>query len=149
MTKIRKIPPFPIELLAIHPLVLTFPAAAFGILCRIVIHYWLTDCRPLPIQPDEFNSIARAQRPTMRQWKPQILAVFNEIQPELDSRFRAYQNRRANVIRLGQTGNAIRQLKAIGKRAADQPTDTLTPQTPKRAARIVAAAMPTRDSWSD
>jgi len=85
----------------------------------------------------------------MKQWKPQIMAVFNEIQPELDSRFRAYQNRRANVIRLGQTGNAIRQLKAIGKRAADQPTDTLTPQTPKRAARIVAAAMPTRDSWSD
>ena len=148
MTK-RKTPPFPIELLVQNPIVLTFPAAAFGILARVVIHYWLTDCRPLPTQPDELNSIGRAQRPTMKQWKPQIMAVFNEIQPELDSRFRAYQNRRANVIRLGQNGATILKLKALNKRAADQPTDTLTPQTPKRAARIVAAAMPTRDSWSD
>ena len=145
----RKIPPFPIDLLVLNPIVLTFPAAAFGILARVVIHYWLTDCRPLPTQPDEFNSIGRAQRPTMKQWKPQIMAVFHEIQPELDSRFRAYQNRRANVLRLAETGRTINKLKALSKRHAAQPPDTLTPPTPKRAARIVAAAMPTRDSWSD
>ena len=145
----RKIPPFPIDLLVLNPIVLTFPAAAFGILARVVIHYWLTDCRPLPTQPDEFNSIGRAQRPTMKQWKPQIMAVFHEIQPELDKRFSAYQNRRANVLRLAETGRTINKLKALSKRHAAQPPDTLTPQTPKRAARIVAAAMPTRDSWSD
>lgn len=145
----RKIPPFPIDLLVLNPIVLTFPAAAFGILARVVIHYWLTDCRPLPTQPDEFNSIGRAQRPTMKQWKPQIMAVFNEIQPELDKRFRAYQNRRANVLRLAETGRTVYKLKALAKRYADQPPETLTPPTPKRAARIVAAAMPTRDSWSD
>ena len=145
----RKIPPFPIDLLVLNPIVLTFPAAAFGILARVVIHYWLTDCRPLPTQPDELNSIGRAQRPTMKQWKPQIMAVFNEIQPELDKRFSAYQNRRANVLRLAETGRTINKLKALSKRHAAQPTDTLTPQTPKRAARIVAATMPTRDSWSD
>jgi len=145
----RKIPPFPIELLVYNPIVLTFPAAAFGILCRIAIHYWLTECRPLPTQTDDLYAIGRAQRPTMKTWGTAVMAVFNDIKPELDSRFRAYQNRRANVLRLAETGRTINKLKALSKRHAAQPPDTLTPPTPKHAARIVVAAMPTRDSWSD
>lgn len=113
----RKIPPLPIEALIDHPEVLRLSSAGFGMLVRIVVHFWLTECRPLPLAEGELRSIARAHGPTWRRWKASILKVFGDVRPGLEAAWQARQNRRNNLIRLAQMGNAKRRANAQKQRA--------------------------------
>lgn len=123
----RKIAPFPLHLMLDHPRILVLPAAAFGMLSRLVFYYWQSECRPLPSSSDELRAVMRAHFPTFKAHKAELLSIFSELEPELERSFRAYKNRRENTIRLGQQGNAIRKLKAIERQASRAPASELAP----------------------
>lgn len=111
----KNIPPMPIEIVARHPAVLALSAAGFGMLMRLSIHFWQTECRPLPTGDNELYCIARAHRPTWRRYKTSILRILADVKPELERAWTSRQNRRNNVLRLGQRGASMRALNARKK----------------------------------
>lgn len=118
----RKLPPLPIEGLIDSPEALTLPAAGFGMLVRLLLQFWQTECRPLPVADHELRSIARGHAPTWRHWKPRILEVFEAVRPELEAAWRARENRRGNLIRLAHLGNAKRRANALKQKAPLRPS---------------------------
>lgn len=82
----------PVEGLLDHPEVSTFSALTFGMLVRILTHYWHSECRPLPEGAD-LRAVARAHPPTWKIWKPTILKVFADLKPELDRYYLARENK--------------------------------------------------------
>jgi hypothetical protein len=126
----RKIPPLPIEGLVDSPEALTLPAAGFGMLMRLILHFWQTGCRPLPVADHELRSIARGHAPTWRRWKSSILRVFETLRPELEAAWQARENRRGNLIRLAHLGNAKRRANALKQKAAA--ATALSPLLPRR-----------------
>jgi uncharacterized protein YdaU (DUF1376 family) len=114
----RRLYQLPVEGLLDNPQALTLPAAGFGMLCRLLLHFHATDCAPLPIQDHELRSIARGHAPTWRHWKPTILAIFEAIRPEIET----YHHNRAtrqDALRIGRArSSAVRTQARI---AAQQP----------------------------
>jgi uncharacterized protein YdaU (DUF1376 family) len=132
----RNLYPMPIEGLIDHPLAMTFPAAAYGMLCRLSDHFWATECRPLPKSQDELRSIARVHKPTWRRWNANILKVFEDIRPELE-RYYQWRESKASTIRMvGARGRAVREanrrLQALAK---NQPAMMAGGVYPKRHQR--------------
>lgn len=117
----RNRPPMPIEKLANHPEAMTLSAAGFGILMRLSLHFWLSECRPLPKVKDELFSIGRAHRPTWRRWKPCILRILAEITPDLERNWRARENRRDNLSRMSERSASKRALNALRQEAHASP----------------------------
>ena len=62
MRKRRRIWPMPVEALIDSPDFLAMPAAGAGIVIRMALHFWQTDCRPLPVADHELRNIARAAK---------------------------------------------------------------------------------------
>src|ERR1700676_2851973 len=79
----RKLFPLPVWSLIDDPEFLTLTSAAVGMLTRIVLHYWQTECRPLPSADGELYSIARAHRPTWRRQREAVMRIFGAIEPDL------------------------------------------------------------------
>ena len=136
----RKLAPFPLHLLIDNPRALALSAAGFGMLSRLICHYWMTDCKALPSSSDELRCIMRAHFATFRAYRLELLSIFAELEPELERSFRAYQNRRENTLRLGQRGNAIRKLKAIERQASRAPASELRPPSSPHKLRPPAPA---------
>ncbi|MDE2570885.1 MAG: hypothetical protein KGM93_18445 [Sphingomonadales bacterium] len=109
----------PIEALVDHPEAMTLPTAGFGILLRLVLHFWATECRPLPVADHELRSIARAHAPTWRRWKPVVLRVFEACRPELDAYYDLRETKRTTLSRLGYKTAGRRRLKALEAIAPD------------------------------
>ena len=129
----KRLPAFAFEMLTNHPLALTLPAAAFGMLCRLLFHFIMTQCKPLPKDSDDLRGIMRAHRPTWNHHKKEIMLVFNDLAPKLEHANQSYQNRLANVRELGKRGNVTTRLKAHGKKQARPPADAaLAVTAPKR-----------------
>ena len=129
----KRLPPFAFEMLTNHPLALTLPAAAFGMLCRLIFHYIMTECKPIPPDGDNLRGIMRAHRSTWTEHKKDILSVFQDLAPKLEHANQSYQNRLANVRELGKRGNVTARLKAHGKKQARPNADsTLAITAPKR-----------------
>ena len=129
----RRIPPFALEILAHHPLAMTLPAAGFGMLCRLIFHYILTDCRPLPKIGDDLCGIMRAHRPTFNTHRADIMAVFNDLAPKLQEADRLYKQRRAAVTAAGEAGRAVQRLRALSNKPPRPNADSaLAITAPKR-----------------
>lgn len=158
----RLVPPMPVEGLIDHPEAMTLPAAAFGMLTRLTIHFWSTECRPLPIADHELRGICRAHSPTWRRWKGSILRIFEAIRPEWESARRARENRVENLIRLSQRSASMRRANALRSKAnaamtsGDASANGFPRLAPKRAETTRARAQPTatpagkcNDGWRD
>ena len=126
LQKRRKIPLFPIHLLLDHPQAIALSCGGFGMLARLVAHY----CKELSASRSELAAIMRAHQPTMKQQGSQIMAIFQDIKPELQAAMSAYKNRRATVLKLAAKGHATLAMKASLKR---QPAPAPIPQAPIRA----------------
>jgi uncharacterized protein YdaU (DUF1376 family) len=134
-----------VEILAFHPRAMTLPSAAYGSLCRIVDHYWLTDCAPLPTQNDELAAIARAHRPTWTHHKAEVLSIFDDITAEL----RVHRERRlktlASLKQIGAKGVAGVRERAARQRQARPDTplaiETAPRATPFGKARVAREAL--------
>lgn len=146
----KRLPAFAFELLTTHPLALTLPAAAFGMLCRLLFHFIMTEARPLPKDSDDLRGIMRAHRPTWNHHKADIMAVFNDLAPKLEHANRSYQNRLANVRELGKRGNVTTRLKAHGKKQQQPNADNaLAVTAPKRDRTTTPPRqIPTGNAWT-
>ena len=153
----RKIPAFPLHLLADHPAALALPAAGFGMLCRLIIHFWLTDCKPIPKNNDELASVMRAHKPTLSVWRDQILLIFADLRPQIEQHLKNYKTKISTIKRIGQRGNDTRRAQAMQDRVVALPAAAdpaaLHPLRPVRQRnRSPAGIMPRSDSgssWSD
>jgi uncharacterized protein YdaU (DUF1376 family) len=151
----------PIEGLMDHPEAMTLRAAAFGMLMRLALHFWSTECRPLPIADHELRNISRGHAPTWRHWKASILAVFEAIRPELESARRARENRVENLIRLSQRSASMRRANALRSKAnaamtsGDASANGFPRLAPKRAettraqAQTATPAGQPKGGWTD
>ena len=136
----RKLAPFPLHLLIDNPRALALSAAGFGMLSRLICHYWMTDCKALPSSNDELRCIMRAHFATYKAYRSELLSIFAELEPELERSFQAYQNRRDNVLRLAQRGHATLRLKAIERQASRSPASELRPPSSPHRLRPPAPA---------
>ncbi len=145
----RRIPPMPIEALQDHPEAMTLPAAAFGMLTRLALHFWSTECRPLPVADHELRGVCRAHAPTWRHWKASILRIFEAVRPGLEAAWRARENRAGNLIRLSQRSSSMRRANALrskadaGVTAGNAAANGFPCLAPKRAETTRARAQPT------
>jgi len=130
----RRLPAFAIDMLTQHPLALTLPAAAFGMLCRLIFHFIASECRPVPPEGENLRSIMRAHKSTWAIHRLDIMAVFRELEPELIRAQELYRQRRAAVLTAGEKGRNIQRLAAHRKHnPRSKPADPLQINTPKRA----------------
>ena len=88
-TQRRRVYPMPVEGIFDHPLFEAMPCAGAGILFRLCRHFWMTECKSVPIQDDELRAITRAHGPTWRRWRTDVMTVFGDVRPELEAYFRA------------------------------------------------------------
>lgn len=126
--KRRRLYPMPMEGIIDHPSAITLPAAGFGMLMRLSLHFWASECEPLPTSDDELQAIARAHRPTWRTWKAKILSVFDDVRPELEAYYLLRVQRRNHLSRLGNTAAGIKRLRAQGNSDRSAPL----PQSPRK-----------------
>lgn len=102
----------PVEGLIDHPEINSLPAIAIGMLIRLMLHYWHTECRPLPSGVD-LKHVARTHSPSWKTWGETILKIFNDVKPEMD---RYYSARENNVSSLSlsrmKSARVRRELKA-------------------------------------
>lgn len=130
----RRLPAFAIERLMMHPLALTLPAAAFGMLCRLIFHFIASECRPVPPEGENLRSIMRAHKSTWAIHRLDIMAVFRELEPELIEAEQAYRRRLQRVKDLGEKGRVSQRLRALKETPPrSKPADPMQITTPKRA----------------
>ena len=147
----KRLPAFAIERLMMHPLALTLPAAAFGMLCRLIFHFIASECRPVPPEGENLRSIMRAHKSTWATHRLDIMAVFRELEPELIRDQMEYKRKRAQVLAMGEKGRTAQRLHTLAKRGArSKPTDPMQITAPKRAP-ITQAPRPiptASDGWT-
>jgi hypothetical protein len=113
MSRRRRIYPMPVEGLVDNPDFIAMPAAGVGILFRLCLHFWLSECRPLPKSDDELQAISRAHRPTWRTWRHTVLKIFEAIRPDLEAYYALRESRRASLSIGAHMTNAKRRAKAL------------------------------------
>lgn len=128
----RRIYQMPVEILADNQLAMTLPAAAFGMTARLILHFHISGCRPLPIADHELKSIARAHAPTWRHWKPQVMEVVNACLPEIEAYTRKRNGNRQGLSSAGQIANSTKRLNALRLQTVPAPTPISIPVKPSR-----------------
>lgn len=121
----------PIEAIVDSPDFIAMPSAARGILFGLLVHFWLTDCRPLPISDRELRSIGRAHVPTWKHWRGAVLATFEAVRPELEA-YKRQRDTKANglaiaAMRGGAATQTRRVLRALQAAAPPNPATLATP----------------------
>ena len=106
----------PIELLANHPTALGMNGAAFGHLMRLALHFWLTDCRPLPVVDNQLYVLARAYPATWKANRDEIKAVLTEVTPVLAEAMALWRKRRSVLDHLSERGVSARQSVRLERR---------------------------------
>jgi len=146
----KRVPSFALEILAHHPLAMTLPAAGFGMLCRLVFHFILTDCRPIPKIGDDLCGIMRAHRPTFNTHRADIMAIFNDLAPKLIEADRQYKQRREAVKAMGEKGRVSQRLRALANKPTRPNADNaLAVTAPKRDRTTTPPRqIPTGNAWT-
>lgn len=114
----RKIAPIPLEIVTDCAGASLLPAAAFGSLMRLVVHFWQSDCRPLPQSGDRLFVLASAHRPTWSHHKVEIMRIFNECAPRLEHAFKSRDNKMKALAILRERGHALRRKRKLEKAIA-------------------------------
>lgn len=130
----RKIPPLPVELFVAHPKIMALSTAALGTLARLVLHFWMTDCAPLPDTDYALFLLSRSHKPTWSAHKREIRAVLDEICPQLEKAMRIYRQRSSLLDHLRDRAGASKRQKRLEK-AIDSPRSIDTAYEPKRHER--------------
>ena len=113
----RKIEDMPVTDLYLHPEFIAMPPAGRGMLFTLLLHFWFSDCAPIPTSPGDLYGICR---PNARVWathKAVMLKVFNDVSPGMAKRM-AYKKMRRDVVRgLGERGRGIQRLRALAAKS--------------------------------
>ena len=139
----------PIEGLIDHPLGLTLPAAGHGILMRLVMYFWNTECRAMPICDRELRSISRSHGPTWRKWRLDVLQVFNDVKPELEQYYQARKNKWNGVNITAAKGAAALRAKKLLSEQTMKAADSIGAALPKRKQENVAAEVAAKEGFQD
>ena len=119
----RRLYPMPIAESLIDSAAFTaMPAAGAGIVLRLLLHFWQTDCRPLPTADHELRAISRAHIATWTRWKGEALGVFESMRPELE-RYRAQRDANRESLRIVSWRGA-NTTQARAAKTALQPPDS-------------------------
>jgi len=118
--KRRFVPPMPIADLWFDPRLMALPSAGYGIVMRLLLHFWITECRPLPANKGELRSLARAYPATWRPHEATIIAILHDFCPELSSKYDAHMRKRTRLAEMGAKGNEARE--RAQRRAAETGT---------------------------
>ena len=109
----RKIAPFPLEILIDNPDAMALNAAPFGAVVRLVAHFWLTDCRPLPTTDRLLFGLARAHKATWLASRAEINSILADVLPKLIAA-REYSNMQRAKLNEARTrmmvGHRVRKL---------------------------------------
>jgi len=109
----RRVPPLPVAELISHPNYIAMPCAGVGIVFRLIIHYWVTECAALPSAERELVAIARAHRATWRRHRLSVMVILADVLPIL---YRAHVHRlarRQNLLLASQAGVASRERSRV------------------------------------
>jgi hypothetical protein len=102
---------------------------------RLIWHYGVRECRPMPKADNDLQAIARAHRPTWIKERPEILAIFADLAPKFEG---SLVNRTAALVRLrvsSARGGAARKAQLQAQKAVQTPS---LPCSDIRAAVVVA-----------
>ncbi len=138
----------PIHLVASHPRALALNSAGYGMLMRLVGHYWLTECHPLPTTDHQLLVLARAHKPTWYQERETIKAILADLTPQFQ---RAYERRifmRDNLSRLRDKSASVRRLESTARKALAA-TEPAPPVAPKRKQVNRAPVIERSTTWQD
>jgi hypothetical protein len=105
----------PVEPFIDHPVMMTLPCAAYGIMMRLAHHFWASECAPLPVTDSELRSIARAHPPTWRKYGKKTMEIWAEIEPALVKYYQHRLLRREILREAGAKGLGLRALHAARK----------------------------------
>lgn len=112
----------PVELIASHPKALGMNGAAFGHLMRLTFHFWLTDCRPLPVVDNQLYVLARAFPATWKANRVEIKEVLQDVIPELHEARLTWQRKHDLLSDLRSRGHSARRLRKLEKSIDSQPS---------------------------
>ena len=115
--------PMPVASLFNHPEFIALPSSGRGMLITLLLHYWLSDCSPMPTSNARLFGIAHAHPPVWKEYQPVIMRIFYELKPELDAYFE-YRKAKKSLIREIGAGAAAR---ARAKRLKENAPATLDP----------------------
>lgn len=116
------VPNMPRPLIVRHPKALAMSNAAYGALSRILDHYWFTDCAPLPVNERQLFILARANRPTWKLHNAEILAVLQDVIPELTKAHAASRKRGSILGDLRDRAASAKRAKRLEKAINSQPS---------------------------
>jgi hypothetical protein len=138
----------PIHLVMEDARALALHAAGAGMLARLAIHYWLTDCHPLPRSDYALCQLARAHKPTWYQERGTIRAILNDVLPLLAFERKQRQTREDNLSRLRDKSASVRRLQTT-TRKAHAATDPAPVVQPKRKQANRAPVVDRSTTWQD
>lgn len=138
----------PIHLVHEHPGALALNSAAFGMLMRLVSHYWLTEGRPLPTTDHGLHVLARAHKPTWYEHRVAIKAILAELIPQFERARAAREARFANLSRLGDKGISSVRLNAMARKAHNASVSAPV-IAPKQKQVNRAPVIKTDSDWQD
>jgi len=134
MAKTREPYPLPLAEIARNPVLMALPAAAYVMTLRLIIHYSLTECRPLPNSKAELAHIARAHRVQWAQHGEDIKRVLDAVLPAVESYKKKRDGNRAGLLEASARSNSTQRLKALREKR------------PAHAAVSGAVIVPKRDA---
>lgn len=125
----RKIHDMPVEEVYLHPQFVALPPAGRGMLFTLLLHFWFSDCAPIPTSPGDLYGVCR---PNARVWgthKDMMLSIFNDVAPGLIANMAYKKMRRQVAHELGNRGRGIYRLRTLAKKqAAHGAREDLVPQ---------------------
>jgi hypothetical protein len=113
--KRAKIPPL-IAAFALNPEILAMPSTQVGAILRLLVHWFMTDCQPLPSTNQEMRAIARCHDVTWNKYRDDIVRVFGELQAFLMSEEARRQANYAHLTNMRDKGIATKKIRAYQKR---------------------------------
>jgi len=107
----RSLPPvpFPVAELLLNPDYIAMPSAGVGMLHRLLVHFWQTECRPLPTSTNELLQISRGHMPTWRSHSLSIHRILAIVLPEMERLKRDRDSRATNMIKAQYASIAARR----------------------------------------
>lgn len=115
----RKIPPMPIEAIADNQKLAVLPIAGYGMVLRILIHFWANDCRVRPTTDNMMYAWSHAHRPTWMLHRLAIKDILAELLPELEKHWLWRQAKLDSLARMRDRGASITRLRTMAKKAGD------------------------------
>jgi len=113
ITQRRRLWPMPVEAIIDHPGLMLEKSFVFGIVMRLLLHYWNTDCAPLTTETKDLESIARAGEHAFEQHAARFMPIVYDILPTLDHYYAVRVNRLNHVRNLSQLGVGVRRANKL------------------------------------